>query len=353
MKQFTTKFKTTKFQPSLKQTILVFYSLGLLTSLSLISLALQASPSNTPAPAITNTAVKEIKTVDQFEKLMGDSKRKVAAVKFYAPWCGHCKNLAPIFDKLSLKHPDLEFVSVDVTDAGLKSLGEKYKIHGFPQTRIFLPGQDQFVEEDQIVGADEDKIMETLEKYSAVKPTAAELETRFRKKMEKDINGTRQGLQQIAQFAQKEITQIKQEIEQIKAKIGLPTGATEAAKTAPSGAAAAAEPTDPNVTSVTSQAQLDGLKKGNHVALMLSSKTCPHCVSAAPKFAALAKKHQGSKKVKFAKASFQDAPEVFNNLDVQSAPTFALSKKGSSEKPAILAGADKLDELETAINNLK
>jgi thiol-disulfide isomerase/thioredoxin len=333
MKQFTSK------QSNLKQASLVFYSLGLLFGLSLSNLSLQASPDNSPAPVITATAVKEHKNVGQWDSLIKDPKRKTVVAEFYAPWCGYCKKLAPIFAEHSLKYPDLEFVSVDVTDPNLKSLGEKYKIQGFPQVRVFKPGQDQFVEEDKVEGANFPLLKKVIGKHSQIKPTLEERMT----DLEALVDTQNQTLQQIGMA----LNRLGQQVQQLQA------AGTPDAKTAATAPAAKAESVDPNVTNITGQAQLDTLKKDHNVALMLSSKTCPHCVAAAPKFSDLAKKHKGSKKAKFAKANFQDAPDVFNNLGVQSAPTFVIHKKNSNEKPEILSGADKLDDLEKFVNNLK
>lgn len=39
-------------------------------------------------------------TPDNFDKIVMDPTKDVL-VEFYAPWCGHCKSLAPIYEKVA------------------------------------------------------------------------------------------------------------------------------------------------------------------------------------------------------------------------------------------------------------
>ncbi|AQK86725.1 Thioredoxin [Zea mays] len=41
---------------------------------------------------------------------------QTVVVKFSATWCGPCRNAAPLYAELSLKHSDLVFFSIDVDE---------------------------------------------------------------------------------------------------------------------------------------------------------------------------------------------------------------------------------------------
>ena len=45
-----------------------------------------------------------------------NSSQRVTIVKFTASWCGPCKKIAPLFDRLAKAHPDAVFLTVDVDD---------------------------------------------------------------------------------------------------------------------------------------------------------------------------------------------------------------------------------------------
>ena len=67
----------------------------------------------------------------------------VAIVDFWAPWCGPCKMLGPIFEELSNDYEgnaNVKFVKVN-TDENME-LSFKYKIRGIPCIKVFKEGQE-------------------------------------------------------------------------------------------------------------------------------------------------------------------------------------------------------------------
>lgn len=69
-------------------------------------------------------------------------------VDFWAPWCGPCKMMAPIFNETSQKYP-LKALFVKVNTEAQQNLGAKFNIRSIPTLVIYKNG----VEVNRVSGA--------------------------------------------------------------------------------------------------------------------------------------------------------------------------------------------------------
>ncbi|PMD59016.1 disulfide isomerase [Hyaloscypha bicolor E] len=123
-----------------------------------------------PPPTYDNSAVLDL-IPDNFDKIAISGKP--ALVEFFAPWCGHCKTLAPVYEQLA---QDFAFAKDKVVIAKVdadseKSLGKRFGVQGFPTIKYFDGKSNK--PEDYNGGRDLESLTEFLTKKTGVKPKKA------------------------------------------------------------------------------------------------------------------------------------------------------------------------------------
>eukprot|EP00010_Vexillifera_abyssalis_P009490 CAMPEP_0201547652 /NCGR_PEP_ID=MMETSP0173_2-20130828/4130_1 /ASSEMBLY_ACC=CAM_ASM_000268 /TAXON_ID=218659 /ORGANISM="Vexillifera sp., Strain DIVA3 564/2" /LENGTH=403 /DNA_ID=CAMNT_0047956769 /DNA_START=165 /DNA_END=1377 /DNA_ORIENTATION=+ len=92
------------------------------------------------APADNDGPVRVL-VWNNFQEDVINSNKNVF-VAFHAPWCGHCKNLMPIWDELGEKFADNDSIVVAKMDATANHVPAEYGVKGFPTLKFFVAGQE-------------------------------------------------------------------------------------------------------------------------------------------------------------------------------------------------------------------
>lgn len=102
-----------------------------------------------PVPSAQDGPV-HVLVADEFDKVVFDDKKDVL-VEFYAPWCGHCKNLAPIYDTLGEKYSShKDKVVIAKMDATANDIPPSagFQVQSFPTIKFKPAGSKNFLDYD-------------------------------------------------------------------------------------------------------------------------------------------------------------------------------------------------------------
>jgi len=77
--------------------------------------------------------------ISNFDDVVAANDDEVVMVEFYAPWCGHCKQLQPEYVKLAkaLKNV-VKVVALDASDDKNRAIAAKYGVQGFPTLKVHV-----------------------------------------------------------------------------------------------------------------------------------------------------------------------------------------------------------------------
>lgn len=106
--------------------------------ISSILLVTSSKPRAAGSSTNDHTFVVDLSDAD-FDMKVGNGTNGAWFVKFYAPWCGHCKQLVPVWDELAARLKGAAHVAkVDATKETW--LADQWEIESFPTLKLIAEG---------------------------------------------------------------------------------------------------------------------------------------------------------------------------------------------------------------------
>lgn len=103
--------------------------------------------------------VRLLRKEDSLPSLMKSSESRPVLAWLTASWCGPCKQVAPLVDRLSEKSPGIDIIKIDIDD--FPAIAEDLEISSVP---TFIMFENKAVVA-RVIGANGSKIEEMTAKY--------------------------------------------------------------------------------------------------------------------------------------------------------------------------------------------
>ena len=87
----------------------------------------------------------DVGLADFAQHVLEESKHRPVVVDFWAPWCGPCKSLKPVLEKLAAEYGG-RFLLAKINSDDNQELAERYGVRGIPSVKAFVNGEpvDEF-----------------------------------------------------------------------------------------------------------------------------------------------------------------------------------------------------------------
>ncbi|KAE8618060.1 hypothetical protein XENTR_v10009261 [Xenopus tropicalis] len=133
----------------------------------------------------SNDGPVKVVVAENFDEIVNDDSKDVL-IEFYAPWCGHCKNLEPKYKELGEKLGDDPNIVIAKMDATANDVPSQYEVRGFP-TIYFTPAGSKQKPKRYEGGREVSDFLSYLKKEATNPPVVKEDEKPKKKKKKEEL----------------------------------------------------------------------------------------------------------------------------------------------------------------------
>ncbi len=127
--------------------------------------------------------VIEVKSEEEFNKLIHSKVYSTSIVDFQANWCPKCIMIEPLFKELSCIYSDIQFIKLDVDR--LSEIAKNANVRAMPTFIIYKNGIQT---NDIVKGADDEKLKKLIQSLSSKHESNSKIDSTENKYKEETMN---------------------------------------------------------------------------------------------------------------------------------------------------------------------